>query len=263
MNVHDLNWKGAYRYTRRGMAVFHMPVARPWTWALTHHGMWSLFVADIEPARTGMPERRHPLHPPREVMGHWLAIYATSDYDADGVTWLQRAHGLEAPSSDTLPHGAYVAMARLAEVSTIGNDSRSFGNDPWWAPPKAPFCRGTIAWWLEELMVFEPLPAPPAQRLTLVDPELLPELRERVALARDGIWRPEVYAVPAPPPRQPPPPAQTHVLRRELPADDSPVSPMGDVVQLGLFGDSAPLASRTEAEQPATSSPIEATNRKE
>ncbi|AEI66973.1 hypothetical protein [Corallococcus macrosporus] len=232
---------GPYRYTRAGRGVFHLPLERPWTWALTHHGMWSVFVADTEPARQGAPARRHPLHPPRELMGCWLAIYATRDYDADAVRWLRDAHGLEAPAGDVLPAGAYVAVARLAEVSTIGNDSRSFGRDPWWAP-RGVGCRGTIAWWLEEIQPLEPLVAAPAKRLTPVDPELMPELRERMRLARDGIWRPEVYAAPtpmpfpapsrerAPIPAPPPRPSRPRVV------DDRPVPPMlANPVQFGLF----------------------------
>ncbi|MFY2557405.1 hypothetical protein ACN469_07260 [Corallococcus terminator] len=236
---------GPYRYTRKGMGVFHLSLSRPWTWALTHHGMWSVFVHDVEPARPGFPERRHPLHPPEAVLGCWLALYATREYDEEAVEWLRRAHGVESPTRDVLPSGAYVAMARLAEVSTVGNDSRAFGRDAWWWPPGAS-CRGTVAWWLEEVQVFEPLVSAPAQRLAPMDPELLPELRERVRLARDGIWRPEVYATPAPPPpppvpREPEPPvsatpAPPAPARRELPADDSPVAPMGSVEQLGLFG---------------------------
>jgi|GEM_PF-2358008 len=250
VNVHDINARGPYRFTREGRSVFHLPLVRPWSWALTHHGMWSVFVTDEEPARTGVPARRMPLHPPQGLLGHWLAIYATREYDADAVRWLRAAHGLEAPAGDVLPAGAYVAMARLAEVSTIGNDSRSFGSDPWWAPRGAPYCRGTIAWWLEEIVVFEPLPAPSAGRLTHVDAELLPELRERVRMARDGIWRPEVFAVPValplltPEPEEPPAPsplpAAPAPARHELPADDSPVAPMGAVEQLGLFGEVLP-----------------------
>ncbi|NTX58381.1 hypothetical protein, partial [Myxococcus sp. CA039A] len=193
MNVIPL--AGPYRYTHAGTEVFHLPLVRPWTWALTHHGMWSVFVHDVEPARQGVPERRHPLHPSPEVLGCWLAIYATRDYDAAGVAWLRKAHDLEAPAGDVLPAGAYVALARLAEVSTVGNDSRCT-SDPWWWHRGAP-CRGTVAWWLEEVMVFEPLTAAPAPRLSRVDRELVPELRERVRLARDGVWRPELYAVPA------------------------------------------------------------------
>ncbi|NVJ05255.1 hypothetical protein HUW63_08395 [Myxococcus sp. AM001] len=230
---------GPYRYRRAGRGVFHLPLERPWTWALTHHGMWSVFVADAEPARQGVPPRRHPLHPPAELMGCWLAIYATRDYDADAVRWLREAHGLEAPAGDVLPAGAYVAVARLAEVSTVGNDSRAFGRDPWWAPKSAPYCRGTIAWWLEEIQALEPLPAAPAKRLSPVDPELMPELRERMRLARDGIWRPEVYAAPAPMPfpapsceraPAPAPPPRPCVV------DDRPVPPMlANPVQFGLF----------------------------
>ncbi|WP_123784107.1 hypothetical protein [Corallococcus macrosporus] len=232
---------GPYRYTRAGRGVFHFPLERPWTWALTHHGMWSVFVADTEPARQGAPARRHPLHPPRELMGCWLAIYATRDYEADAVRWLREAHGLEAPAGDVLPAGAYVAVARLAEVSTIGNDSRSFGRDPWWAP-RGVGCRGTIAWWLEEIQPLEPLPAAPAKRLTPVDPELMPELRERMRLARDGIWRPEVYAAPAPVPfpapsrKRAPAPAPPPSPRPRV-VDDRPVPPMlANPVQFGLFG---------------------------
>ncbi|WP_426730266.1 hypothetical protein [Myxococcus faecalis] len=248
MSVHDINARGPYRFTRAGRDVYHMPLARPWSWALTHHGMWSLFVTDQEPAHQGVPDRRFPLHPPESILGHWLAIYATAEYDGDAVQWLRKAHSLEAPAGDVLPAGSYVAMARLAEVSTIGNDSRSFGRDPWWSPAGSPYCRGTIAWWLEEMVVFEPLRAAQAGRLTYVDQELLPELRERVRLARDGIWRPDVYPVPlalpllAPEPAPPPPPPAPpqHQVRqpprRELPANDSPVPPMGLVQQLGLFG---------------------------
>jgi len=239
-DVRSLNFAGPYRYTSRGTGVFHFPLARPWTWALTHHGMWNVFVHDHEPARQGMPARRHPLHPPPELMGCWLAIYATREYDADAVDWLRKGHGLEAPGAGVLPARAYVAMARLAEVSTLGNDYRSFGVDPWWKPAGVS-SRGTVAWWLEELQVFEPLEAPEAPRLAPLDPELLPELRERVRMARDGIWRPEQYVLqrpppPAPPQAPPPRPKATPAPRRELPADDSPVPPMGPVEQLGLFG---------------------------
>jgi len=238
---------GPRRYTQKGRGVFHLPLARPWTWALTHHGMWSVFVADVEPARAGVPARRHPLHPPEHLLGCWLAFYATREYDSEAVDWLRQAHGLEAPAGDVLPAGCYVAVARLAEVSTVGNDSRAFGRDAWWSPPGTPFCRGTVAWWLEEVQVFEPLQAAAVQRLAPVDPELLPELRERARLARDGLWRPEVYPMPAglpvatPALEQPPAPAAPPP-RRELPADDRPVPPMLHVEQLGLFGDAAPVA---------------------
>ncbi|MCP3101484.1 hypothetical protein LZ198_21650 [Myxococcus sp. K15C18031901] len=235
-DVRSINFAGPYRYTSRGTGVFHFPLARPWTWALTHHGMWNVFVHDHEPARLGMPARRHPLHPPPELMGCWLAIYATREYDAEAVEWLRKGHGLEAPAASALPSRAYVAMARLAEVSTLGNDYRSFGVDPWWKPAGAS-SRGTVAWWLEEIQVFEPLEAAEAQRLVPLDPELLPDLRERVRMARDGFWRPERYEVPPPVPAAPPPSAEPpRPTRRELPADDSPVPPMGPVEQLGLFG---------------------------
>ncbi|WP_205522812.1 hypothetical protein [Myxococcus eversor] len=261
MNV--IPMAGPYRYTHAGTEVFHLPLARPWTWALTHHGMWSVFVHDVEPARQGVPERRHPLHPPPEVLGSWLAIYATRDYDAGAVAWLRKAHDLEAPAGDVLPAGAYVAMARLAEVSTVGNDSRC-ASDPWWWHRGAP-CRGTVAWWLEEVMVFEPLVAAPAPRLSRVDRELLPELRERVRLARDGVWHPEAYAVPAAlpaispepvvPPAAPVPLPTTPAApppRQELPADNSPVAPMGAVEQLGLFGEPPPrLVHAIARENPA------------
>jgi hypothetical protein len=270
VSVHDINARGPYRFTRAGRDVYHMPLARPWSSALTHHGMWSLFVTDQEPARQGVPGRRFPLHPPESVLGHWLAIYATAAYDADAVRWLREARGLDAPAGDVLPAESYVAMARLAEVSTIGNDSRSFGRDPWWAPAGSPYCRGTIAWWLEEMVVFEPLPAAQAGRLTYVDQELLPELRERVRLAKDRFWRPEVYPVPlalpllAPEPAPPPAPPQHQVKppRRELPANDAPVPPMGPVQQLGLFGEPGPATapdarSSTESPTPPYASPAE------
>ncbi|GHG79813.1 hypothetical protein [Comamonas sp. JC664] len=243
---------GPYRYAREGKGVFHFPLARPWTWAITHHGMWSVFVTDEERAREGRPGRRHPLHPPAELMGCWLAIYATRDYDAEAVRWLRAAHGLEAPAGDVLPHGAYVAVARLAEVSTTGNDSRAFGRDPWWGPPGAS-CRGTIAWWLEEIQFVEPLPAPPSQRLAPFDPELLAELRERMRLARDGFWRPEAYPVPAavpmpttPPVAAPPPPSPTPAPASTppRPVDDRPVPPMlAHPEQLGLFGEARPTST--------------------
>ncbi|WAM23784.1 hypothetical protein [Myxococcus sp. NMCA1] len=254
---------GSYRYTREGRGVFHFPLARPWTWALTHHGMWSVFVADVEPARQGVPARRHPLHPPAELMGCWLAIYATREYDAEAVRWLRAAHGLEVPAGDVLPADSYVAVARLAEVSTVGNDYRAFGRDPWWAPRNAPFCRGTIAWWLEEIQYVEPLPSAPAKRLAPVDPGLVPELRERMRLARDKLWRPEVYAVPAslpiPPPARveepvPAPPPQPPILPAPPPRaiiDDRPVPPMlAEPEQLGLFGE-AP-----RREESTTSTPL-------
>ncbi|WP_240360653.1 hypothetical protein [Pyxidicoccus caerfyrddinensis] len=245
---------GPYRYTREGRGVFHLPLARPWTWALTHHGMWSVFVQDVEPARAGVPERRHSVLPPDAVLGCWLAIYATREYDAAAVEWLRKAHGLEAPAGDVLPAGCYVAVARLAEVSTVGNDSRAFGRDAWWWPCGVE-SRGTVAWWLEEVQVFEPLPAAPAQRLAPVDVGLLPELRERARLARNGIWRPEVYPVPAElpvvaPGREEPPAPPVPPARSPPVVDDRPVPPMLHVEQLGLFGMAATVDRPAPAAPP-------------
>ncbi|WP_211193728.1 hypothetical protein [Pyxidicoccus fallax] len=232
---------GPYRYTRQGRGVFHLPLARPWTWTLTHHGAEALFITD-----GGVDEgEARIIHPPDALLGCWLALYATREYDTAAVEWMRRAYGLEAPGGDVLPADCYVAVGRLAEVATVSNDmARATAPESWWWPPGAS-CRRTVAWWLEEVTVFEPLHAPPSRRLALVDGELLPELRERVRLARDGLWRPEVYPVPAALPlpvlacEEPSVPAPPHHPAPVV--DDRPVPPMLHVEQLGLFGTSAPV----------------------
>lgn len=235
---------GPYRYTQQGRGIFHLPLARPWTWTLTHHGAEALFVTDGGADEDG-PART--IHPPPALLGCWLAVYATREYDSAAVEWVRRAYGLEVPAGDVLPAGCYVAVGRLAEVSTTGNDlARALAPSSWWWPPGAS-CRGTVAWWLEEVTAFEPLPAAPGRRLAAVDAELLPELRERVRLARDGLWRPEVYPVPAALPLSTParvePPAPAPPPRPPPVVDDRPVPPMLHVEQLGLFGTpAAPVA---------------------
>lgn len=251
---------GPVRYTREGRGVFHLPVARPWTWAVTHHSADVLCLTEV-----GNDGRPHAVHPPEALLGCWVALYATREYEAAGAEWLRKAHGLEAPAGDVLPAGCYVAVGRLAEVSTVGNDlARATAPGSWWWPPGAP-CRGTVAWWLEEVQVFEPLTAAPPPRLSLVDAELLPELRERARLARDGIWRPEVYPVPAalpvPAPAYEEPPAPDLLPSGPPPVvDDRPVPPMLHVEQLGLFGGARPV----EPPAPAAETPkVRATCRDE
>ncbi|QSQ24883.1 hypothetical protein JY651_08070 [Pyxidicoccus parkwayensis] len=242
---------GPIRYTREGRGVFHLPVARPWTWAVTHHDADILCFTEV-----GNEGRPHAVHLPEALLGCWVALYATREYNAAGAEWLRTARGLEAPAGDVLPAGCYVAVGRLAEVSTVGNDlARATAPGSWWWPPVAP-CRGTVAWWLEEVQVFEPLEAAPAPALSLVDAELLPELRERARLARDGVWRPEVYPVPATlpvdiPVREEPPAPQRPPAHPRPVVDDMPVPPMLHVEQLGLFGDVGSVKSPAPAATPA------------
>lgn len=214
---------GPYRYTRAGQGVFHFPLARPWTWALTHQDLRCLFVEDAARAlrkETASFER----HPPQSLLGCWLAVYATPEYDAEAAGWMRRALGLVPPKPEALEANAYVAVGRLGEVSTTGNDSRCLTDAWWWG---ASPCRGVVAWWLEEVEVFEPLAVPAGRFLSLLEADVLVDMRERVRLARDGVWRPPRFT--------PPPPS----LPRPAVVDDRPIPPMLETPeQFGLFGPS-------------------------
>lgn len=239
------------------LPLYHLPLLRPWTWALTDAGLRCLFYVEEEPARDGRPGKRHNLQPTSEVLGSWVAIYALPGYDATAPGWVERASGLVAPPAQALPGGCYVAVGRLTEVGTIANDPRCYdrawrGWDRWWAGA-API-RGIIAWWLEEVVVIEPMDYEPPplhlprssrgeQGLFLVDGEALPELRERVRLARDGVWRHPMWKPPPAPVVPVPAPVVPEVVWESSP-------PLLAVEQLEIFsGASSPPSSQVESQR--------------
>jgi hypothetical protein len=160
------------------MALYQLTIPRPWPWAVLTRGCRVLFVTSVEGGRP------YALRPPPAVVGQHLALHVGAEWDVEGAAFMEKRHGLYVPAEDGLPVGSIVAVARLAEVTTICNDSRAFGGEPWW--------RGTIGWWLEEVLAVEPLECPEVPYLSQVSEDYLPELRERFMLARDGIWRPSV-----------------------------------------------------------------------
>jgi hypothetical protein len=158
------------------MAIYQLTLSRPWPWAVLKRGCRVLFVTSLE---SGRP---YALRPPQAVVGQHLALHVGGAWDVEGAAFMEKRHGLCVPAEDGLPVGSIVAVARLAEVTTICNDSRAFGGEPWW--------RGTIGWWLEDVLAVEPLECPEVPYLSQVSEDYLPELRERFSLARDGLWRP-------------------------------------------------------------------------
>ncbi|SES75622.1 hypothetical protein [Stigmatella erecta] len=160
-------------------AIFQLTLSRPWPWAILGRGCRVLF-----PSTTDGQGRTHAVRPPSAAVGQYLALHAGRGWDVEGAAFMERRLGLYVPSDDGLPDGAVFAVARLSQVSTVCNDSRAFGRppEPWW--------RGSIAWWLEEVLAVEPLECPEVSFLTPLSQDFLPELRERFSLARDGLWRP-------------------------------------------------------------------------
>jgi hypothetical protein len=160
-------------------SIFQLTLSRPWPWAILGRGCRLLF-----PFTTDGQGRTQAVRPPPVAVGQYLALQAGRGWDVEGAAFMERRLGLYVPSDDGLPDGAIFAVARLAQVSTVCNDSRAFGRppEPWW--------RGSIAWWLEEVLAVEPLECPEVSYLTPVSHDFLPELRERFSLARDGLWRP-------------------------------------------------------------------------
>lgn len=160
-------------------AIYQLSLPRPWPWAILERGCRVLFLSSLD--GTG---RTQYLRPPPLVVGQYLALHVSRGWDVDGAAFMERRLGLYVPAEEGLPTGSIFAVARLAQVSTICNDSRAFGRppEPWW--------RGTVGWWLEEVLPIEPLECPEVSRLTSVSEDFLPELRERFSLARDGLWRP-------------------------------------------------------------------------
>jgi hypothetical protein len=159
------------------MAIYQLTVPRPWPWAVLARGCRVLFFTSTTEA--GRPQA---LRPPVEAMGQYVALHVGGAWDVEGAAFMERRMGLYVPAEDGLPARSIFAVARLAEVTTICNDSRAFGGEPWW--------RGTIGWWLEEVLAIEPLECPEATPFAPLAEDFRPELRERFALARDGIWRP-------------------------------------------------------------------------
>ncbi|RJS19551.1 hypothetical protein DRW03_21195 [Corallococcus sp. H22C18031201] len=160
-------------------------------------------------------------------------------WDDAAPAWILRATGIVVPPREMLPTGVIVAVGRIWEDE--GLDCIAAKADRWWWPDGSE-ARGTIPWHIEECVAVEPLPAGEGRHLAALDPELLPELRSRYALARDGIWRPEPAEVPhaielvgpppAPPVTEPPPEPVARVY------DDTPIPPMAEhPEQLGLFGE--------------------------
>ncbi|ADO72427.1 conserved uncharacterized protein [Stigmatella aurantiaca DW4/3-1] len=160
-------------------AIFQLTLSRPWPWAILGRGCRVLF-----PSTTDGQGRSQAVRPPPGVVGHYLALQVGRGWDVEGAAFMERRLGLYVPADDGFPDGAIFAVARLSQVSTICNDSRAFGRppEPWW--------RGSIAWWLDEVLAVEPLECPEVASLTPVSQDFLPELRERFTLARDGLWRP-------------------------------------------------------------------------
>lgn len=158
------------------MAIYQLTLARPWPWAVLERGCRVLFFTSTE---NGRPQA---LRPPPEAVGQYVALQAGSGWDMEGAAFMERRLGLPVPVEDGIPVGSLFAVARLVDVTTVCNDSRAFRGEPWW--------RGTIGWWLEEVLAIEPLECPEVPHLAPVPGDFLPELRERFSLARDGVWRP-------------------------------------------------------------------------
>lgn len=159
------------------MSIYLLTLPRPWPWAVLERGCRVLFFTSRD---EGRPQA---LRPPVEALGRYVALQSGSAWDVEGAAFMERRLGLYVPAEDGLPVRSIFAVARLTEVTTICNDSRAFGGEPWW--------RGTIGWWLDEVLPVEPLECPEATPFSPLAEDFRPELRERFALARDGIWRPE------------------------------------------------------------------------
>ena len=159
------------------MSIYLLTLRRPWPWAVLERGCRVLFFTSTD---EGRPQA---LRPPVEALGRYVALHVGRAWDVEGAAFMERRLGLYVPAEDGLPVGSIFAVARLTEVTTICNDSRAFGGEPWW--------RGTIGWWLEEVLPIEPLECPEATPFSPLSEDFRPELRERFSLARDGIWRPD------------------------------------------------------------------------
>ncbi|WP_224367933.1 hypothetical protein [Hyalangium versicolor] len=159
------------------MSIYILTLPRPWPWAVLERGCRVLFFTYTEAGRP------HALRPPVEALGRYVALHVGSTWDVEGAAFMERRLGLYVPAEDGLPAGSIFAVARLAEVTTICNDSRAFRGEPWW--------RGTIGWWFEAVLPVEPLECPEATPFSLLAEDFRPELRERFTLARDGVWRPD------------------------------------------------------------------------
>jgi hypothetical protein len=173
------------------MSIYLLTLPRPWPWAVLERGCRVLFFASKEEGRP------RALRPPVEALGQYVALQMGGAWDVEGAAFMERRLGLCVPAEYGLPAQSIFAVARLTEVTTICNDSRAFGGEPWW--------RGTIGWWLEDVLAVEPLECPEATPFSPLPEDFRPELRERFALARDGVWRPDRVR-PAPRPQPQPQP---------------------------------------------------------
>lgn len=114
-------------------------------------------------------------HPPKDLIGQWIAIHAGRRYDARGAASIANELGLVVPEAEALPAVAIVAVGVLDRV--VGSDDDSPGwDDPW-------FC-GAFGWYLRDVVKIEPVPCRGAQKLWVVPGSVLRQVRANFRAAR-------------------------------------------------------------------------------
>lgn len=117
--------------------------------------------------------------PPPELVGQWMAIHAGKRYDHAGAESIRTELGLEVPVAGSLAQGAIVAVGILDRVTTNEDDSLAW-DDPWFM--------GAYGWYFREVVKIDPVTCKGAQKLWVVTPKILAQVREnyRVAVAEAG-----------------------------------------------------------------------------
>lgn len=162
--------------------VLQLDLPWPWPWVLLETACPWWFPEEAWFA--GKQRRRKVPHAPQEARGALVALRAVVPADFDACAWLE-ARKVAWPSCPDSWRGAIVAVGDLAGTA----DAMQEESSPWW---RSTWPR---AWEFDNLLPVEPLAVPPrndigAHQLVPVGPEILPELRERWALARYGCYRP-------------------------------------------------------------------------
>ena len=110
-------------------------------------------------------------HPPKWMIGSYIAIHAGKTYD-DGVgRWLEETGlGITLPPRDQITEGAIVAVAQLLNV--FGDEHQVPGAQlPWWVGP--------VGWYLGQPVPIEPVPCRGKQGVWKLDPAVLEQVRRR------------------------------------------------------------------------------------
>lgn len=161
-----------------------LSVPWPWPWLMLEHGVPWVGFLDLEPSRNPrQPPRRRVPQCPDWLAGGLVAVRCITPADANLTATLD-ARGLLWPSCPDAWRGAVVAVARCLGHEMAGRNFPAPELAHWW-PIGHP-----LAWCFSGVVPTEVMPVDGQhERVSALDPALLPDLRERYQLSVWGVWR--------------------------------------------------------------------------